>query len=835
MGGARVEDFCAPRHSYVVDENHRVVYLDGVSKKLFPQASLGCLCYDALRGGTHPCPDCPLTKRALEHDALNQNLVYNHNLRQWIALCSLAIEWPNCGTCTLISAKGLDENDKDLFHIFSQQASYDELFEINISEKTYKALYRAKAKYLTPPLSGSLENRLLELSNAIIHPDDRQQFLDFWNIDNIESLLAQTGMRKHEFRVKLNKGGYGWTSQTTIPVQRGERDTTALMCFVVDIDEQRQEEERVRNNEATSSRQLVAERDVLTGLYTTFAFLDRTEKHLVDNAHEPFDLLYIDIDHFKIFNEWHGRDAGDQLIKALSNHLSNFCAEHQGIAGYLGGDDFVVLVPRKAVTPTSLMEIVQLSTADFEDSIGFLPVVGICEIDDCHTAPWTLCDHALTALNSIKGSYSTRTAYYDNTMTERLEQEPKILLEVQRALKNKEFILYWQPKCNALNGKIIGLEALVRWEHPEHGLVMPGEFIPLLEKSGFIASLDLYVWEEVCRTLQAWTAEGHHAIPVSVNISRADIFSIDVLESLNKLIEKYQIDRTLLELEITESAYVEDENISAVATQLQEAGFTILMDDFGSGYSSLNMLKDLNVDVLKIDMKFLEPSKKKTTRGENILRSVISMAQLMELDIIAEGVETREQVDFLIELGCPYIQGYFFYRPLSTEALETILSQTENVDFSGMQQNAIQRISLTNLIKDGLGNKMLLDNLVGGVAVYEVYENRFEILQANERYYQVTKSTPDALAQQRDLVYTMTLSADRKLIISLFDSAERHVNTGAEGTFRRHCPTGGIMWIYFRVFFLREQDGRKLFCASLIDITKQKELSADTDTEAALS
>ncbi|MEF9841464.1 MAG: hypothetical protein RR773_02745, partial [Raoultibacter sp.] len=297
MGGARVEDFCAPRHSYVVDENHRVVYLDGVSKKLFPQASLGCLCYDALRGGTHPCPDCPLTKRALEHDALNQNLVYNHNLRQWIALCSLAIEWPNCGTCTLISAKGLDENDKDLFHIFSQQASYDELFEINISEKTYKALYRAKAKYLTPPLSGSLENRLLELSNAIIHPDDRQQFLDFWNIDNIESLLAQTGMRKHEFRVKLNKGGYGWTSQTTIPVQRGERDTTALMCFVVDIDEQRQEEERVRNNEATSSRQLVAERDVLTGLYTTFAFLDRTEKHLVDNAHEPFDLLYIDIDH----------------------------------------------------------------------------------------------------------------------------------------------------------------------------------------------------------------------------------------------------------------------------------------------------------------------------------------------------------------------------------------------------------------------------------------------------------------------------------------------------------------------------------------------------------
>ncbi|MEG2369047.1 MAG: EAL domain-containing protein [Raoultibacter sp.] len=823
MEGTRADDFCAQRHVYVVDEQYRLVYFDGVSKKLFPHAILGSYCYSTLRGGTKPCLDCPLKKRLPDADSFNQSLVYNHNLRQWIALCTLAIQWPGCGTCTLCAAKGIDEDDKNLFYTFSQQASYDELFEISLSDETYHILYHTEDKYLTVNPSESLESTLLEVADTLVHPDDRQRFLSFWNIDNIEKLFEQSGLHKHEFRIKLAKGGYGWTSQTTIPVQRGERDEAVLMCFVVDIDEQSQNLGFAENGDGSSFSNPAAARDALTGLYNTLAFLDEATQRLTENPSEQFDVLYIDIDHFKIFNEWHGRDAGDRLIKSLSNHLATLRDEHQGIAGYFGGDDFALLLPRKTVTQELLTEIVQLSTADFEDSIGFLPVVGICEIDDNTADCWTLCDHALTALNSIKGNYTTRIAYYDNTMTQRLEQEPKILLEVQRALKNREFVLYWQPKCNALNNKIVGLEALVRWEHPERGFVMPGEFIPLLEKSGFIASLDLYVWEEACRTLQKWIGAGHRAIPASVNISRADLFSVDVPAALEKLVEKYQIDRSLLELEITESSYVEDENVSNIATQLQEAGFTILMDDFGSGYSSLNMLKDVTVDILKIDMNFLKPSKTTGNRGESILRSVISMAQLMDLDIIAEGVETREQVDFLLELGCPYIQGYYFYKPLSTEVLEKILIDEENVDFEGIQKNTIQRISLTDLVKDGLASKTLLDNLVGGVAVYELYEDRFEILQANERYYHVTKTQPDNLAKHRDLVYTMTHSDDREYLTNLFRHAEKNVETGAEGTFRRYTQTGDIMWIYFRVFFLREQDNRKIFCASLIDVTKQKQ------------
>ena len=187
-----------------------------------------------------------------------------------------------------------------------------------------------------------------------------------------------------------------------------------------------------------------------------------------------------------------------------------------------------------------------------------------------------------------------------------METEAKILLEVKRALTNHEFVLHWQPQCNTRTERIVGLEALVRWQHPSRGIVMPGAFIPVLERNNFIASLDLYVWEEACRHIRSWIDRGGVPIPVSVNISRADLYAIDVVEALEGLVSRYDLDHRLLELEITESAYMEspDQLVGAVM-ELRRAGFTVEMDDFGSGYSSLNTLKDVPVDVLKLDMGFL--------------------------------------------------------------------------------------------------------------------------------------------------------------------------------------------------------------------------------------
>ena len=216
-------------------------------------------------------------------------------------------------------------------------------------------------------------------------------------------------------------------------------------------------------------------------------------------------------------------------------------------------------------------------------------------------------DLAVIALSSVKGNYAQRVSRYDSRMKQKLEEDHRLLSEIQRALENGEITFYAQPKCNMRTGKIVGLESLVRWNHPERGLIAPGVFIPLLENNGLVTKLDLYVWEEVCRNVKKWIDSGRKPVPISVNVSRIDIYTLNVTRVFQELISRYCLDPRLIEIEITESAYVEEYKvITAVVEELRSAGFTVLMDDFGSGYSSLNMLKDVNVDVLKIDMKFLD-------------------------------------------------------------------------------------------------------------------------------------------------------------------------------------------------------------------------------------
>ena len=232
--------------------------------------------------------------------------------------------------------------------------------------------------------------------------------------------------------------------------------------------------------------------------------------------------------------------------------------------------------------------------------------------------------------------------------------------------------LFLQPKCNIRTGKIVGAEALARWRHPERGIVAPGEFIPLIERNGLVRSLDLRVWEKTAAWIRGLIDEGVQPVPVSVNVSRADIYLVDVAAELHALVERYGIEPSLIEVEITESAYSErPDRIVAAFDELAERGFTVLMDDFGSGYSSLNMLKDINVDVLKIDMRFLDRDDR---RSKDIMESVIRMARWLDLPVIAEGVETREQVNFLLDVGCSYAQGYYYARPMEAAAFEALLT-----------------------------------------------------------------------------------------------------------------------------------------------------------------
>lgn len=265
--------------------------------------------------------------------------------------------------------------------------------------------------------------------------------------------------------------------------------------------------------------------------------------------------------------------------------------------------------------------------------------------------------------------------------------------DINQAFDNNEFCFYLQPKCNAETGAIVGAEALVRWNHPEYGLVSPGEFIPLLERESMVTRFDLFIWRSVCEMLSRWDGEGRNLVPVSVNVSMTDIEAIDVARVLGDLLDRFSIDARLLQVEITESAIAHNMDVvEETIRDLHARGIAVLMDDFGSAYSSLNMLKDINVDAIKLDMKFVDLNADNAAKGLKIIESVIDMAYQLRLSIIAEGAQTAEQVSKLRELGCMYIQGYYFYRPLTVGKMEDLLEhRPDDQHFGNISKDLMHR------------------------------------------------------------------------------------------------------------------------------------------------
>ncbi|MCI6466149.1 MAG: EAL domain-containing protein [Faecalicatena sp.] len=567
------------------------------------------------------------------------------------------------------------------------------------------------------------------------------------------------------------------------------------------------------------------ERDHLTSLYKSEYFLRRIEEFLKGTGDEKYCLTAIDIEHFKLFNEWYGQEAGDCFLANIGRQLHAFVEESGGIAGYMGSDDFCILLHNEDQVLEHFQKQMLSYVGQYGGEVGFLPSFGIYVIKDKSIPASMMYDRASIAVDSIKGNYAKRVAYYDSMMMQQMEENHVLLSDVQRGLVKEEFVLYLQPKCNMATGKIVGAEALVRWQHPERGLIMPGGFVPLLERSGFIARLDCYLWERVCRCLRGWIDAGLRPMPISVNVSRVDIYTIDVVEHIKALAIEYELPRYLLEVEITESAYAEDDQlITQVAEALRDAGFTVLMDDFGSGYSSLNILKDLNVDILKIDMKFLAMDEQTAGKGLGILEAITGMAKLIGMRMIAEGVETEKQVKLLLDMNCVYGQGFYFYRPMPVEAYEALMEDEDNFDFRGIKAKKTKNLSVKELLSDGLFSEVVIHKILGGIGFYKIFEQRIELLQVNEQYYKVTGTNPVDLEEKRAWILDEIYEEDREEAQEIFRRADRDILNGAEGDIRRYCPDGSIIWVNLRVFFMKEKDGAKFYYGAISNVTEQMEM-----------
>ena len=412
--------------------------------------------------------------------------------------------------------------------------------------------------------------------------------------------------------------------------------------------------------------------DELTGIYNKQAFYSKTKEMLLDNPDKNFDLLRINIERFKVLNDLFGESTGDKLLRYIGKFLKEInlplC-----VSGRLYADNFVVCYEAGKGDSRRMINTLQMVADSFAINNRTILSFGLYRIDDKTLPVSVMCDRANMALWKAKGNFKNPYCEYDEKMRQQVLKEQKIINAMEMAIQNKEFTLYLQPKYDIEKGTIIGAEALVRWISLENGFISPGDFIPVFENNGFVYEVDKFIWEESCRYLRKWLDEGREVHPISVNVSRIDLYDPKLVQHLVDLREKYQLPSQYLELEITESAYTEDpEQIITITRQLREAGFVILMDDFGTGYSSLNMLKDIQIDVLKLDMGFLKSSDY-SAKGGNILTAILKMAESLKMQTIAEGVETKEQVEFLKSIGCKYVQGFYYSKPLPVDEFEKLI------------------------------------------------------------------------------------------------------------------------------------------------------------------
>lgn len=427
--------------------------------------------------------------------------------------------------------------------------------------------------------------------------------------------------------------------------------------------------DRTQMYESWEQEKYKASHDSLTGLLNRDQFYEDVHD-MVNKYHDTtFYLICSNIKDFKFINEIFGMEKGNQvLIKQAKLMASN--PSERTICARLMNDRFALCLPREEFDEKRVADSIKELQREFSgNSFHLHTYMGVYEIRDRDEAVSIMVDKANIAADTIKNNYDCCVAYYDEHLLEISIEQRRLLGEFEPALQNDEFVMYLQPQVKR-DGAAKGAEALVRWVHPSRGIMTPYAFIDILENAGLIYKLDLYIWEKAAQKLAEWKEKGYGSYHISVNISTKDFYIIDIYETFTGLINKYGIAASNLHLEITETTLMTDfEKNMNIIHKLQGVGFRVEIDDFGSGYSSLNMLKDISADVLKIDMGFLRKSENEV-KGQDILESIITLAGKIGMDVITEGVETKKQLDMLTMMGCHEFQGYYFSKPVPVSEFE---------------------------------------------------------------------------------------------------------------------------------------------------------------------
>lgn len=703
---------------------------------------------------------------------------------------------------------------------FLERSSYDELIEIDLKKQIFKRLYHISKKYTMPMSQGSFREMFIGMSEELIHPDERDRFIGLMNPDTIAYRLSESeipGLYCGEYRFRLVGGNWRWVEMILLMGEAYGLEKGILRMYILDCHSRKARELGLSDNAVYADH----DRNEMTGLLRKRAFMKDVGNRLKNDETE-WCLLCLDIDNFKLFNEWYGHSEGDLLMVQIGATLFEAGERTGGTAGYFGQDDFCLLIPFDMEFIGHIYEDIASLIGSRGGNASFLPAFGVCVVEkDLELAD--MLDRALLAAQVAKEGYHSRIRVFEKGMYSRTSEEYRVLAEFLQALRQREIVFYLQPQCRASSGRIVGAEALARWVKPDGTVIPPDLFIPVLEKRGLISDLDLYIWDSVCRWLHDWIAGGHTPLPISVNVSVSDILHTDLPAVFENLVNQYELDRKLLKIEITESTYITNTAlVIETVRSLREKDFTVLMDDFGSGYSTLNMLKNLSIDVIKLDAQFLNIDEGNEEKSIRILESVTNMTKTIGVPIIVEGVETKEQKDFLIDLGCRYIQGYYFYHPMTTAEFEKLIADPEKIDTSGISFKANQQFRLRELLDNNIYSDTMLNNILGPCALYSWHGDEVDIVRYNEQFYEAV-NVPDFSQRLNDIRRFMP-KTDVPRMIQLLHLAKQDRLNGSTGILHFYKTDGTLTTFYMHFYYLHLEGDDKIFYGSVQNITKLSNL-----------
>ena len=528
------------------------------------------------------------------------------------------------------------------------------IIEMNINDNGVKIFSNLQNNFLSEQNNNLSYEDYIE--SDLIFEEDKDIF------GSAVGRTIENGTSYAKVRFKSNNDRYFWCDVHFSAVYDAGGSVCCVIATAKPFDE--------ISGGSVSDGKLNEQYDKLTGLYDGVTFCRMVKNAVAEDNEKKYALILFDIEKFKIVNELYGFDFADEVLEFIAFNMRNIFKETDAVICHFMSDFFGIFTEYDS--EEDLIEMVKQisSKTSLYKNVPVSLSFGIHKIRDRSLSPRLICDYANMAKKTVKGNRIVNYAFYTEKIKNRILEDKYIENEMEYALKNGQFSMYLQPKYNISTSEIIGAEALVRWVHPKKGLIMPDKFIPLFEKNGFIVNLDKYIWEQACIEIRKWIDSGQTPVPISVNVSRVNVGNPKLIEILDSLVEKYKIDKKYLELEITETVYYDDQNhLIETLNQLKKADYTLLMDDFGSGFSSLNMLKNTPFDILKIDRNFLNETMI-TDKGKKIILHTISLSNDIGINTVAEGVETKEQAEYLLECGCNVAQGYYYSKPVELNVFD---------------------------------------------------------------------------------------------------------------------------------------------------------------------